>query len=551
MEEKQLSSPVSDIIDNFVGEYSLPNETLLQDIIDSIDDAAEDDRITALVLNLSDMGNASIDQIYDIGNALERFKKSYKPVIAAEDSYTQKGYILASYADKIFLNPTGSVNIHGLSYHSLYFKDALEKLRVNYHIFRVGTYKSAVEPIMRNSMSKEARKQNEKWLNSLWNNISDHIVRNRKINPDVLDIYTNSPSLLLKQTQGDPAILALESGLVDELKTREEIRKYLAEISAPAEKHGFRYITLQEYLKTPEPSSERPDLAENTIGIIVAQGNILPGEQPPGTIGSETLSRKIRQARMDDSIKAVVLRINSGGGSVVASELIRQEILEFKKTEKPFIVSMSGVAASGGYWIAADADEIWAYPTTITGSIGIFGAIATFEESLASLGVSSDGVDTTEISGSMDLTMPLSQEVKNVIQLTIDNGYNTFISVVAGGRNLSKKDTEALAQGRVYDGKTAHTLGLVDKLGGLDKAIVSAAELASVSKYSIKYIKETGSFTDMILENLQESLTDIHLGKKLHPILSHLRTIFQPVSVPLLLFQDPKNMYAHCLLTSL
>ncbi len=551
VEEKQMASPISDIIDNSVSGYSFANETLLQDIIAGIDHAAEDDRITALVLSLSDMGNASIDQLYDIGDALERFKKSYKPVIAAEDSYTQKGYILASYADKIFLNPIGFVNIHGLSYHSLYFKDMLEKLRVNYHIFRVGTYKSAVEPMMRNSMSEEARKQNGSWLNSLWSNISDHIVRKRKINPDVLDIYTNSPSLLLRETKGDAAALALTSGLVDELKTREETRKYLAEISAPSEKHGFRYISLQEYLKIPKGPSNQPDLTENSIGVIVAQGNILPGEQPPGTIGSETLSRKIRQAGMDDSIKAVVLRINSSGGSVVASELIRQEILEFKKTGKPFVVSMSGVAASGGYWIAADADEIWAYPTTITGSIGIFGAIATFEESLASLGIASDGVDTTAISGSMDLTRPLSQEIKNVIQLTIENGYDTFISIVAGGRNLSIKDTEALAQGRIYDGKTAHSLGLVDNLGGLEQAIASAADLASLNDYSIEYIEETGSFTDMIWENLQQSLIGIHISKKLHPVLSHLFTIFQPVSAPFLLFQDPKNMYAHCLIAYL
>ncbi len=551
VEEKQIVSPISDIIDDSVGMYSLPNETLLQDIIDGIDTAAEDNRITALVLSLSEMGNANIDQLYEIGNALERFKKSYKPVIAAEDSYTQNGYILASYADTIFLNPTGFVDIHGLSFHSLYFKDALEKLRVNYHIFRVGAYKSAVEPIIRNSMSKEARSQNDIWLNSLWNNISEHIVRKREIAADVIDIYTNSPSLLLSETKGNAAALALESGLVDELKTREELRRYLADISAPSQKHGFRNISLHEYLKIPKPSANQSKSPESSIGIIVAQGNILPGEQPPGSIGSETLGRKIRQARLDDSIKAVVLRINSGGGSAVASELIRQEILELKKTGKPLIVSMSGVAASGGYWIAADADEIWAYPTTITGSIGIFGAIATFEESLASLGISSDGVDTTAIAGAMDLTMPLSQEFKNVLQLTIENGYDMFISVVAGGRNLSRKDTETLAQGRIYDGKAAHALGLVDKLGGLDQAIASAADHASLKTYSVEYIKETGSFTDMIWENLQQNLLRIHIPKKLQPILSQLFATFRPNSAPLLFLEDPKNIYAHCLITYL
>lgn len=547
VEEKQISDPLEGLLDESLGFTSLPQETLLQDILDSIDSAADDSRINSIVLDLSDMGSCSLNQLRDIGSALITFKNSGKQVIAAEDFYSQNKYFLASYADEIYLNPVGVIDLHGLATYRLYFKDALEKLKVNYHVFRVGTFKSALEPLTRSSMSDEAKSQNLSWLNVLWQEFTSDIALRRNIKLEVLDRYTNNISTMLEATGGDAAQLALDTHLVDGLKTRHELTTYLKELTGDSHNRNFRYVTLKEYLKEVDRSYYKKSYS-NSVGIIVAQGNILTGDQPPGNIGSESLVRLIRKAKNDSQVKAVVLRIDSGGGSVVASEIIRRELQELKKSGKTFVVSMASMAASGGYWISAEADEIWAHPTTLTGSIGIFGAIPTFEKSLAQLGVYSDGVGTTNLSSGLNITKPLSPEVEKAIQLSIEHGYNKFIDIVAAGRSIDRDKLELIAQGRVFDGINAKKLGLVDQLGNLDDAISAAASLEGLDTYSVSYIRSSETFTDKLLEQLQQNIK-ILVSNLQFP--NNVKEYFKlsPLSpTPFSLFDDPKGLYAHCLI---
>lgn len=547
VEEKQLSDPISEFIDDSTGFSSLPQETLLQDIIDSIDTASDDNRINSIVMDLSEMGSSSLNQLRDVGEALTRFKQNGKQVIAAEDFYTQNKYFLASYADKVFLNPVGLVDLHGFATYRLYFKDALEKLKVNYHVFRVGTFKSALEPLTRNSMSEDAKAQNISWLNVIWQQYTKDIIERRGITADLIDNYTNNISSLLKTTSGDTAQLALESRLVDDLKTRQELLSYLTDLTGKSHSRGFRYVTMREYLKEVDRSYVK-NTNRRAVGIIIAQGNIVSGDQPPGTIGSESLVRLIREARNDDLIKAVVLRINSGGGSVVASEIIRRELQELKNTGKTFVVSMGSVAASGGYWIAAEADEIWAHPTTLTGSIGIFGAIPTFEESLAHLGIYSDGVGTTNLASGLNLTQPLSSEVKSAIQLSIEHGYRKFLDIVAEGRGIPSENMETIAQGRVFDGIKAKEIGLVDELGSLEDAIAAAASLEGLENYSVKYIRSSSTFSERIIEQLQRNINGLAVHWKLPAFLEDKWHLVSQSAPQLSLFNDPKGLYAHCLI---
>lgn len=547
VEEKQLTDPFGEFLDNSLGFSTLPQETLLQDIIDAIDTAADDQRIGSIVLDMSRMGSSSLNQLQDIGESLQRFKDSGKQVIAAEDFYSQQKYYLATFADFIFLNPMGLVDLHGFASYRLFFKDAIEKLKINYHVFRVGTYKSALEPLTRNTMSEEAKQQNREWLNSVWKQYSSEIIERRNLQEHIFDQYTNDISTLLRESEGDTANLAVETGLVDELKTRYELNVFLAQLSGGGEKSKFRHIPFKEYLKQITRSYSQPK-EKNSIGIIIAQGNILTGEQPPGTIGSETLIKRIRKAKEGKHIKALVLRIDTGGGSVVASEIIRRELLNYKETGKTLVVSMASMAASGGYWISANADEIWAHPTTLTGSIGIFGAIPTFEDSLAHLGIYSDGVGTTNLSSGLNLTQPLSDELKSAIQLNIENGYQRFLDIVSTGRGITKEKTMKLAEGRVFDGRTAQKLGLVDKLGNLENAIAAAAALEGLDDYAVQYIQKDLTLTEMLLENLQQNVQTLLPDLKMPATIRTSLRAIQKATADIPLFQDPKGMYAHCLI---
>ncbi len=546
VEEKRVYGSVEKLFGDTVDPDAAEPETVLQDILDIIENAAADDRIVALLLNLKHMENAGLNQLQTIGQALANFKKTGKKIIAGEDYYSQSQYYLASYADKIFLNPMGGVDIHGFGVYRLYFREAMEKLAINYNIFKVGTYKSALEPFTRDNMSPEDRQQNEVWLSALWQVYQDDIRQQRNLTKETIKNYTANISEALKSTEGDTAQLALKIGLVDQLATRSDITSYLAGLTQNAESKPS-IVGSADYFDSILPSYGKIDWQGDKIGLIIAEGNILPGKQPPGLIGGDSLAILIKKAREDKQIKALVVRINSGGGSAFASEIIRQELLLLQKIGKPLIVSMGAVAASGGYWIAADADEIWASAATITGSIGIFGAIPTFEKTLSSLGIYSDGTGTTPLAAGLNLTQPLPEPLKDAIQQAIAHSYNQFLKIVATGRELDKSRVAELAEGRIYDGKTALAVGLVDKLGSLAEAIDAAADLAGVTDYSAEYIRPAATVKEQVLQFFTgqiEPLTSI-LSKNDLPLLKKFKSILEHKFSEFIFLDDPRGIYAY------
>ncbi len=547
VEQRSQRDLIGDYAGRMLGVFEKPRETVLQDIVDVIHEARDDSRISALLLDLKYLESAGLNQLQTIGAALEDFKTSSKPVICAEDYLNQSQYYLAAHADSLFLNPMGGVNLHGLGLYRFYFKDALEKLKINFHVFQVGSYKSALEPITRNSMSAEDRSQSREWLSTLWNNYTADVADQRSIKPADIDSYINSIPENLKNVGGDTAKLALQYELVDTLMTRAEVRAFLALQAGSDEQGQVNMVSFDQYLSQVEPSFQGGS-GTDQIGLIVAQGTIVASQSQPGTIGSETLSRQFRNALEDDRIKAVVLRIDSGGGSAFASEIIRQEILNFKNSNKPLVVSMGTYAASGGYWIAADADEIWASPTTLTGSIGIFMAIPTFEDVMTKAGIHRDGVGTTNLSSGLDISRPLSEEVRGAIEATLHNGYDRFISVVADGRDLDRDRVEQLAQGRVYAGAQAQELGLVDNLGTLEQAIRAAAERAGLADFGVTAIQTSTTWWERLFPGsgarLRLLLSSTPLGSEL---LTQLEPLFDSAR-SFLIFPDPNGMYAHCMI---
>lgn len=542
--------PFGDYGGRFLGLPGDPKETVLQDVLDAIAHAENDPKISAILLDLRLMGRIGLNQMETIGRALSDFKRSNKPIIGTGDYFSQNQYYLASHADTLFLNPMGGVNLHGFGLYRFYFKDALEKLKIDFHVFQVGSYKSALEPITRNSMSAEDRSQTRDWLTALWKNYTADVAKQRSLTPDKLDDYINSVPTNLQKVGGDTAKLALSYGLVDELKTRKEVRTYLAQFAGSDGENGINLISLNDYLGHVTPSRNGSEEDADQVAIIIAQGTIITGESRPGTIGADTISALLRRAGENDRIKAVVLRVDSGGGSAFASELIRQEILALKEQGKPLIVSMGTYAASGGYWIAADADEIWASANTLTGSIGIFMALPNFDAVLKQGGIHRDGVGTTNLAAGIDLSKPLSEELQKAIELNLQNGYDRFISLVAEGRGMDRNEIEALAQGKVFAGEKAKAIGLVDKLGSMDQAIEAAADKAGISDYATTSLLPPLSWWDKILYQIgadatslvQESLIFKSLFKNAEPTLTALQSF--------LIFPDPNGMYAHCMINN-
>jgi protease-4 len=525
-------------------------ETLLKDIIDVIDYARDDHRIKAMVLDLRDMGGAGPSKLQDIGAALVRFRDSGKLIMAYGDYFSQSQYYLAAHADNVYINPMGGVGLYGYGLYRTYFKSALEKLRINFHVFRVGTYKSALEPFLRDDMSKYARESNLSWLTELWDYYKVDIASQRSLDPGNIDDYINNLPRHLAKVQGDAALLALNHGLVDALKTRDDVSLELIELVGEDRDNGtYKKIEFNDYLQIIRPHLAMKRPTPSHVGVIIAKGFILDGDQPAGTIGGDTLADLIRRAREDDTIKAVVLRIDTGGGSGLASEIIRREVELTRMGGKPVIVSMGSVAASGGYWIASGSDEIWASPTTITGSIGIFGAFATFEKSLASLGIHSDGVGTTKLADAFNPGRPLNPLVEDAMQQIIEQGYRRFVKTVAEGRNMAPEDVEKLAQGRVYTGSAAVKLGLVDKLGSLPEAVGSAAARAGLKDYEVTYIEKPLTSREKFIQSLNRILYGAIRESGLIDLYSSV-TVFKNLSNELeqiMQFNDPLGLYAYCL----
>ncbi|MGS2724615.1 signal peptide peptidase SppA [Porticoccus sp. GXU_MW_L64] len=524
-----------------------PRETRLGDLLGSIRAAAKDERINSLILNLDNLSGAGFSKLSDIGDALQEFRDSGKPITATGDNFSQGQYFLASHADRILLNPFGAVEVMGFARYRPYFKDALDKLKVNVHVFKVGSFKDAVEPFLRNDMSEASKLHNSEWLNLLWADYTSRVESLRGLPKGAVNGFISSMDRDLQQHNGDTAKLALENGLVDQLASSQQMHAALVELAGDDGNGGYRQVGMKRYLKDIIAQRQADNMFVNDkVALVVASGEILDGEQPADKIGGDSLAKLLSQVRDDPAIKALVLRVDSPGGSAYASEVIRQEILQIKEQGIPVVISMGSLAASGGYWISANADQIWASPTTLTGSIGVFGMVPTFENSFAELGIKSDGIATTELAGFGDLTRPMSDKSAAVIQSAIDGIYQKFLTLVAEGRNSSSAEVHKVAQGRVWTGAKAKQLGLVDELGNLKSAIAAAAKLAEISEYKVELVQPPLKFSEALMLGLAEK---VQLGDWLNVdglIPDSLMKTANPLLEALNDLNDPKGYYLRC-----
>ncbi|MFS2264195.1 signal peptide peptidase SppA [Vibrio vulnificus] len=545
VEQSLYINPMDSFTSSLFGE-EIPKENVLFDVVDTIRYAKDDEKITGLVLSLRDMPETNLTKLRYIAKALNEFKASGKPIYAIGAFYNQSQYYLASYADKIYLAPDGGVMLKGYSAFNLYYKTLLEKLDVTTHVFRVGTYKSAIEPFVRDDMSPAAKESATRWLTQLWGAFVDDVANNRNIDPKTLNPSMEEFLSQLKSVNGDLAALSIKLGLVDELATRQQLRTQLAEKFGASGDDSYKAISYYDYRAT---MRDNFDVNADDIAIVVASGTIMDGQQPRGTVGGDTVAGLLRQARNDDKVKAVVLRVDSPGGSAFASEVIRNEVQALKDAGKPIVVSMSSLAASGGYWISMSADKIIAQPTTLTGSIGIFSVITTFEKGFNKLGIYTDGVGTSPFSGE-GISTGLSKGASQAFQMGIEHGYQRFISLVGDNRDLSLDAVDKVAQGRVWTGYDALQHGLVDQIGDFDDAVAEAAKMAQLENYNLYWVEEPLSPTEQFIQEFMKQVK-ISMGVDIQSILPpSLQPVAQQMEQHASLlqsFNDPKGYYAFCL----
>jgi protease-4 len=548
VDQKAYADPLEKILSQ-----GMESETLVRDVVEAVDTAASDSRITHLLLDTDYMTGAGLSKLEEISSALLRFKESGKPIIAVADNFSQQQYYLAAHADEIMLNPLGGVLITGFSAYSSYYKEALDKLKIKMHIFRVGDYKSAVEPYMGNSMSTGVKEERRAIIDELWQFYGSQVENLRGLPTGAINDYTNNLHTKLRSANGDSALLAKQQGLVDQVASRTQMLKYLNEV-IPSTEGEFNSINLKGYLSHIRREQITSAAAkQHRIALVVAKGTMMDGEQPEGSIGGDTLAGIFADLRKDENIKAVVLRVDSGGGSAFASEVIRDAMAATRAEGVPIVVSMGSVAASGGYWIATEADRVLALTTTITGSIGVYGVIPTVEDSMAALGIYSDGVSTAEISGIMQLDRAMTPQAEMFFQAGVDNVYTQFLALVADARNSTPVEVHEIAQGKVWTGEQALELGLVDQLGDLNEAIKVAAELANLADYMVDYRRKPLSVYEQLLvgmsSNVATSMTSLGIepqGSWLPEILSRqAKTLAQPLQL-LDSLSDPKGIYLLC-----
>lgn len=546
VEQRTQTDPTVQLLRQMDKGDEQPSEIVLSDLLWAIKSAGNDDRIKALVIKPQGLQGASLSKLQEVTAAIDAFKESGKPVIAMADYYSQGAYLLAAHADHVLLNQSGAVLIEGLGVYQTYFKSALEKLNITPHVFKVGTYKSFVEPYTRDEMSPESKEANQRWLDQLWQSYVADVAEQREIEPDAVAPNKDHFLELLRKAGGNAASYALDNGLVDQLATRDEMTQAVIKEVGEADDHGWKGVGLKEYLAAiPE---QYPQSGKDEVGLITASGAIMDGVQPAGTIGGDSLADLLAEARRDDQVKAVVLRVDSPGGSAFAAEQIRAELLALKQVGKPVVISMGSYAASGGYWISADADKIFASPTTLTGSIGVFGMFATIDKALSQYGVHTDGVGTTDFVG-VGLTRALPDHVGEAIQLSVEDTYQRFVGLVGKGRGLSPEEAEKAAEGRVWTGQDAKALGLVDEFGNLDDALKAAADLANLKSWQVTPIAPEESARDKFLRELFDSSAQAlapHLQSWLPAGLGKALLEMNRGLDPLTRFNDPQGTYAFC-----
>lgn len=516
--------------------FSAEDSVTVVDAVKALERAAQDDRIETLAIDLSKLASGSFANVEAIGAAIKGFRSAGKNVVAFADYFGQGQYQLASFADEVYLHPFGGITFSGFPMYRTYYGGLLEKLKVNVHVFQMGEYKSAAESYARSDMSPAAREASQFVADGLWDEFVAGVAANRDLTPEAINRYAEEYDELLSAAAGDTARAALEYGLVDELITGDALKERLIGQVGRDGKGGYLHTTLADYLKSGLDAAPSGDL----IAVVVAEGPILMGEQPRGRIGGESTSALIRKARRRDDVKAIVLRVDSPGGSAFASEQVREEVELAQTAGKPVVASMGGVAASGGYWISATADEIWASPTTITGSIGVIGLALTVEDAIGEFGVATDGVDTNAVAGDYDPGRPLSERYGNVVRANLDFVYRRFVNLVARGRDLPVAEVDALARGRIWTGRQALERGLVDGLGDRGAAIAAAARLAELDNYAVKVFETELSPQDELLLSLADRMASAAGSQvpQLTQVMADMATLAA--------LSDPRHVYAIC-----
>jgi protease-4 len=526
-------------------------ETLLRDMTDAIAAAKSDERIKLIVLDLGSLDSSGLSKLQEIGAALREFRAAGKRVVAAADSLDQTQYYLAAQAGEVYLDPMGLVYLDGFSYYRMFLKDAIDKLGVDVNVFRAGTYKSFTDQFSRNDMAPSEREETSVWLQSLWNAYQQDVTRARSLPAAALNEFVAQEPAALAAVNGDAAKLALQRGLVTALKSRRQMADELKVLVGEDEDtHSFNAIGMNQYLASVRGKHVLKSKSDPKVGIVVASGEILDGHQPPGTIGGESTADLLRQARYDNAVKAVVLRVDSPGGSMFASEQILREVQTLRKAGKPVVVSMSTYAASGGYYISAAANQIFASPTTLTGSIGVFSVVPTFQHTLEKFGVKVDGIGTTPLAGDMRSDRTLTPARRQILQSSVDHAYAEFLRRVGDGRKKPVEDVDKIAQGRVWAGIDAQRIGLVDHLGGLKDATDAAAKLAELGPdYNVDYIEPELNLREALLMQLRsETLRMAEIAgiiaprseveRVLDPMLEQARAVAR--------LNDPRGLYAYC-----
>ena len=521
------------------------------DLTDSIRAAAKDKRIAVLAVDLEKFEGAGQPTLEELARAIREFRAAGKKVVAYGTEFSQQRYYVAAQADEIYLDPLGFVLLDGYDRYRMFFKEALDKLGVDINVFRVGAFKSAVETYTRTDMSPEDREESRAYLNTLWSSYQDAMTRARKLPPEALSKYVASLSKTVPAAGGNAAQVALQAGLITGIKSRLEVERRLIDLVGEDDTTGsFKSVSASDYVRLAHAEKKSHAAGKARIGVIVAAGEILDGEQPPGTVGGDSTARLIRTARLDKQVRAVVVRVDSPGGSVLASEQIYRELLALRAAGKPVVVSMSDLAASGGYYISAPADEIWASPATLTGSIGIFAVIPTVEKTLGKIGVTVDGVGTTPLSGQLRLDRPLGEDARVLVQSEIERGYEEFLARVATGRKRTREQIDSIAQGRVWAGEDAKRIGLVDELGSFDDAVKAAARRAKLADYDVEFVEPQLSWAQELVLQVKtravrslasadgHSLALAQVANRLDPLRREVERLSH--------FSVPNRLYAYC-----
>jgi protease-4 len=526
-------------------------ETLLRDVTDAIAAAKSDARIKLIVLDLGSLDASGLSKLQEIGAALREFRAAGKRVVAAADSLDQTQYYLAAQAGEVYLDPMGLVYLDGFSYYRMFLKDAIEKLNVDVNVFRAGTFKSYTDQFSRSDMAPSEREETSVWLGALWSAYQQDVTRARSLPAGALNEFVADEPAALAAVSGDAAKLALQRGLVTALKSRRQLADELKVlVGEDDDTHSFNSIGMSQYLASIRSKHVLKSKSDSKVGIVVASGEILDGHQPPGTIGGESTADLLRQARYDNAVKAVVLRVDSPGGSMFASEQILREVQTLRKAGKPVVVSMSTYAASGGYYISAAANQIFASPTTLTGSIGVFSVVPTFQRTLEKFGVKVDGLGTTALAGDMRQDRPLTAATRQILQSSVDHAYAEFLRRVGDGRKKPVEDVDKIAQGRVWAGVDAQRIGLVDHLGGLKDATDAAAKLAELgSDYDVDYIEPELNLREELLMQLRSETLHLAQIAGLIPPPSDIERVLDPMleqARAIAKLNDPRGLYAYC-----